>query len=251
MKHIFAVSNETELSQYQHLSAQMIPKLSTYIAHLKQDYQVRDLPNAIVWTSCDIATTLVSDIPIPAYTNEFRIIMCPDLNSWKTIYLRQLDSLERSEPEAYRELYDYYSHRLSINHILQILGHELAHHSELFLDDFDSSVSDGIWFEEGMAEYISRKYFLTEEEFQQEAQYNRTLVNLLRSRYGSHSLEKFGASTYEGNYASIFFEYWRSFLAINQAVETYGSIRQVFASYRQWSEKKDTISLLDWFQIVI
>ena len=39
-------------------------------------------------------------------------------------------------------------HSLSENFLLQIVGHELAHWSEYFLDDFDGYDSY-IWFEEG------------------------------------------------------------------------------------------------------
>ena len=44
-------------------------------------------------------------------------------------------------------------------------------------------------------------------------------------------------STYQGNYASIFFEYWRSFLAIKQIVAYYnGDVDAVFRSYHEWNE---------------
>lgn len=49
-----------------------------------------------------------------------------------------------------------------MHNVLQILGHEMAHHSDLFLDE---TYETEMWFEEGMAEYISRRYFLTYEEY--------------------------------------------------------------------------------------
>lgn len=248
MKHIYAVTTKEELEQYRNFTEKIQPRLSNYIEFLKQEYAVCDLPRSIVWTSTDIATSLISNIPIPAYTNDFRIIMTPDVDSWRCIYLRQLDSLEQNE--QYLQLHDYYSNKLSENHTLQILGHELAHHSALFLEDFDSAVSDGIWFEEGMAEYISRRYFLTDEEYETEYQNNLTLVNLLGDKYGDHSLEEFGASTYDGDYASIFFEYWRSFLAIHQIVQNHnGDVKAVFKSYHRWAETMEQVSLMEWFGV--
>lgn len=167
--------------------------------------------------------------------------MTPEPASWQKIYLRQLEGLEDCDG-----LRRYYTEELSVNHILQILGHELAHHSPLFLDETDA----GIWFEEGMAEYISRRYFLTDAEYEREYRCNLTLVELLKERYGDHSLEDFGAATYEGDYASIFFEYWRSFLAVHQIVENHsGDVKAVFDSYHRWSETKHQTTLLDWFGV--
>ena len=254
MKHIYAVEAEKELIEYQKYVKSIEPKLNAYIDFLKKEYDVVELPKAIVWTSGDIATKFISDIPVPAYTNEHRVVMTPVLETWREIYLKQLDNLvDNSDVEDdVREIHDYYTKELSENHVLQILGHELAHHSELFLEDFDSDYSNGIWFEEGMVEYISRKYFLTEGEFEAEARVNRRLVDLLKERYGNHSLEQFGENTYEGDYASIFFEYWRSFLAVKQIVEDYkGDIKAVFASYHKWNEECNGQTLIEWFDVEI
>ena len=252
MKHIYAVETEKELIEYLKYVKSIEPKLNGYIDFLKREYEVVDLPKTIVWTSGEIATNYISNIPIPAYTNEHRVVMTPVLETWREIYLKQLDKLGDSQKigNDVNAICDYYRDALSENHMLQILGHELAHHSELFLEDFNSDYSDGIWFEEGMVEYISRQYFLTEEEFEAEVRVNRQLVDLLKERYGNHSLEQFGKSTYEGDYASIFFEYWRSFLAVKQIVEDYkGDIKAVFASYHRWNEECNGQTLLEWFDI--
>ena len=159
-----------------------------------------------------------------------------------------MDGLEDSD--AVSKIKSYYLTALSQNHILQILGHELAHHSELFLEDFNSDLSDGIWFEEGMVEYISRRYFLSAEEFEAESEINRLLVDLLKSRYGTHSLEEFGKATYTGDYASIFFEYWRSFLAVKSIIDKHqGNIHSVFQSYHEWNQASGSQSLTQWFGI--
>lgn len=250
MKHIYCVESKEELIKYQELVNEFKPRLDDYIHFLKDEYKVAELPRAIIWTSLDVATTRISDIPIPAYTNDYRIVMTPDLNTWKSIYLKQLDhtKINDSNEELIDNIEDYYQNHLSKNHVLQILGHELAHHSELFIEDFNNDLSDGIWFEEGMVEYISRTFFLTKQEFELETYYNQQLVNLLKDKYGNHSLEEFGASTYQGDYASIFFEYWRSFLTVKQIIESYNNdIRAVFDSYHKWNESNDKKTLLEWF----
>lgn len=245
MEHVYAVKTLEELERYQRFVTKIQLRFLEYVAFLEQEYEVCDLPRSIIWTSADTATNLISNISIPAYTNDFRIVMTPDVEAWRSVYLRQLDSLEQNA--QYRELHDYYSNGISENHVLQILGHELAHHSPLFLDEF--GINDGIWFEEGMAEYISRRYFLTDEEFDAEYRYNLILVELLKEKYGSHSLEEFGASTYEGDYASIFFEYWRSFLTVSRIVDNHhGDVKAVFESYHRWAEAKSAMTLLDWFK---
>ncbi|MCI9445178.1 MAG: elongation factor Tu [Oscillospiraceae bacterium] len=245
MEHVFAVKNPEELARYQAFLQDVRPRLEDYIRFLRSEYQVKELPRCIVWSNPDIAVRLVSGIPVPAYTNEFRVMFTPDLDVWRDIYLRQLDGL----PESYavKELREYYDIRLSRNSVLQILGHELAHYSELFLDDFDTYPSPSTWFEEGMVEYISRKWFLTGAEFDAEAQANRHLTELLGGRYGGHPLEDFGAHLKTEDHAGLFFDYWRAFLAVSRVVEACGGVLEAFRSYRLWCEAKTDRTLADWF----
>lgn len=248
MNHLYLVENEEELSRYQRFVHSHQTRLNDYIFWLKSNFAVNELPNAILWTSGNTATNRISNIPIPAYTNDFRTVITSDLDTWRNIYLSQLNGLD--DCEAVRTIRSYYNDKLNHSHILQILGHELAHHSALFLEDFNSELSNGIWFEEGMVEYISRRFFLTAEEFDAEADINQLLVELLASRYGKHSLEKFGASTYEGDYASIFFEYWRSFLAVKGLIDNaQGCIHDVFQSYHEWNRAGTSQTLAQWFGI--
>jgi len=245
MKFVYAVQNESELEKYRCFSESIRERLYSYICFLAREYQVRELPRTIVLTNRETATELISDIPVPAYTNEYRVVMTPDREVWSEIYRHQLDGLDHVE-----ELLAYYENELTDSHILQILGHELAHHSELFLDDFGDDDGPGIWFEEGMVEYISRRYFLSPAQFQKELEVNRKIVGLLTPRYGNHSLEEFGKETYSGDYASIFFEYWRSFLAVHQIVNHFGGdVQAVFRSYRAWYESNSGKSLSEWFCI--
>ena len=240
MEYIYAVETREQLAQYQCFAESIRPALDEYIAYLQREFQVKNLPKTILWTSRRIATELLNDIPVPAYTNSHRIVMACDLEAWQELYLSQLDGFSEAESAPIRH---YYRHDFSRNNILQILGHELAHHSEYFLDDaYDSG--KGIWFEEGMAEYISRRYFLTEDEFTTEAQINRQLLALsapLPSLVDTFSDQH--------NYTAIFRAYWQSFLAVSQVVESFGGdLRQVFASYHRWYETGSELSLEDWFR---
>lgn len=240
MEYIYAVETSGQLAQYQCFAESIRPALDEYIAYLQREFQVKNLPKTILWTSRRIATEVLSNIPVPAYTNSHRVVMTCDPEDWESVYLSQLDGLPEPESAPIRH---YYRHDLSRNNILQILGHELAHHSEYFLDDaYDSG--KGIWFEEGMAEYISRRYFLTEEEFTLEAQINRQLLAL------SAPLPSLvDAFSDQHNYASIFRAYWQSFLAVNRIVDAFGGdLEAVFASYHRWFETGSEQSLEDWFQ---
>lgn len=244
MEHIYAVRTGEQLARYQRFVQDIQPRLDAYVESLEREYEVRDLPRAILWTDPETATHLISDIPVPAYTNEYRVVLTPELESWRDIFLKQLDGLEGQEAAEVR---DYYQRGLSQNHVMQILGHELAHHSAFFPE---SDYTAGIWFEEGMVEYISRRYFLTAEEFDAEAAANRKLVEMLTPRLGGHSLEDFGLETYKNDYASIYFEYWRSFLAVLKIAEDHGGdIRAVFRSYQAWNERNSGQSLSEWFHI--
>lgn len=240
MEYIYAVETSEQLAQYQGFAESIRPTLDEYITYLQREFQVKNLPKTILWTSRRIATEILSNIPVPAYTNSHRIVMACDPEDWKSVYLSQLDGLPEPESACIRH---YYRHDLNRNNILQILGHELAHHSEYFLDDaYDSG--KGIWFEEGMAEYISRRYFLTEEEFTKEAQINRQLLAL--SAPLPSLMDTFSD---QHNYAAIFRAYWQSFLAVNRVVDTFGgNLEAVFASYHRWFGTGSEQSLEDWFQ---
>lgn len=245
MEHIFAVESKEEFERYKSFAERSRSRIDEFIEYLELKYEVRELPRAIVWTNKNIATKLISDIPIPAYTNDYRIVITPDVQTWSEIYKKQLDSYEACEAAELQSHYD----GVSENHVLKILGHELAHHSALFPD---TDYEDGIWFEEGMVEYISREYFLNEDEFAAESAINKRLVELFKAKHGEHPLEQFGKATYEGDYAGIFYEYWRSFLAVEQIVsEQKGDVSAVFDSFREWQKCSNGQTLTEWFGVNI
>jgi len=243
VENFYLVKDENQFAAFQDFVAKNSAKLQDYLTFLKDEFAVYDLPQAIIWSDFDSATQIIREIPVPAYTNDKRMVMTPELPVWKDVYLLQLENYETSHQT--RAIESHYK-SLSGNSLLQIVGHELAHWSEHFFDDFDG-YGAYIWFEEGMAEYISRKYFFTDEEFRVEKACNQSLVELFQKKYGWHSLNDFGTSTYQGNYASIFYEYWRSFLTVDKLVENLGSVQAVFDSYHRWANRDKTLPLLDWF----
>lgn len=243
MKYIYAVDSQQELDHYQSITERLIPKFEPFLQLLQEHYQVNRLPEAIILTSAENATKYLSHIPVPAYTNEIRTIFTPDLNVWKVIYKKQLEPYSDC-----KQIAEYYDSGLSERNILQILGHEMVHHSQLFLSDFDDEREQGIWFEEGMSEYLSRRYFLTSEEYDRAKEVNRLLVEKFFAKYGAYSLEDFGAKTYVENYASIFASYWRSFLAVDELIcRFHGNVFDVFSSYHQWSQAGTEQTLEQWF----
>ena len=241
MENIYAVRSGEDLPVLQRFVLESRAELDSYLSFLKEDYQTVDLPRCIVWTDYETATNCISDLPLPAYTNDYRIVMTPDLDVWRRIYLRQLDACEENDSTGYvRQFYQ----NLSRNSVLQILGHELAHHSDLFLDE---AYEEAMWFEEGMVEYISRKYFLTEEEFAAEKEVNRILVEMYEDRNGISDLNDFSAFTYQKDIAHIFCAYWRSYLAVQKIIDSRkGDAASVFASYHRWFERGRKQPLITW-----
>lgn len=215
MEYIFAAQNDFEFNCFHLFANQYEGVLSKYIDLLEGKYKVQSLPRCIVLTSAKSATELISDIPIPAYTNDYRVIFVPELDTWKNIYFRQLDSYENSADV--KEIRSYYETKLNDRHLLQIIGHELTHHSELFSDE--AYENGNAWFEEGVVEYISRKYFLSASEFEEEVRINKKLVELFEQTHPKRPITLFGDSK---DYAAIYYDYWRAFLKIMEAVDHCG-----------------------------
>lgn len=243
MKYIYAVENEAELAKYKSFAFRHMSELDDYIAYISSEYDVRELPKAVVLTSAENASRTLSSVPLPAFTNEHRIMFSPDLDVWRKIYKSQLDGI--STPEA-EEIRDYYG-GINDRHLMQILGHELAHHSELFGDNFDNYFDGDIWFEEGMVEYISRKYFLTDAEFRAEKEVNEKLVRIYAENHNGEE-KRFGEETYNSGLDEIFAQYWKSFLAVERIIgEKGGDVHAVFEEYHAWCESDKSVSLAEYF----
>lgn len=244
MKQIFAFETKEEYEKYQELIGKFTKKLNEYQLILEKHFELKDKPKGIVWTSEELATNVFSDVPIPAFTNKDIIYFSPDLSNWKNLFIKQLEGEEQPEIKSFYE-------NMSEKQLFTIVGHELTHHSDLFVDEFDDDREDGIWFEEGMCDYISRKYILNQEEFNNITNIELQLVALFKDKYGNHSLDAFGSASYEGSLTSIMFDYWRSFLAIKYLVEEKANndIKLIFNEYHNWHNEGRRKSLIEHFEI--
>ncbi|RAZ69087.1 hypothetical protein [Planococcus maitriensis] len=242
MKHIYAFEEIREYEKFQNIIQRFSKRLNDYQFLLEEEYALVDKPKGVVWTSAEAATTIFSDLPIPAFTNKDTIYITPDVKAWRKLFIQQLDGKDLPHIQRFYE-------RLSENHILTILGHELTHHSDLFLDEFGDDREDGIWFEEGMCEYLPRKNLLTEGEFETISAIEKELVNVFTEAYGDRSLDEFGSNSYTASLSSIMFDYWRSFLSIRYLVEECyeNNIKAVFEEYHKWDIEGRVVSLREHF----
>lgn len=244
MKHIYAFERKEEYSKYQDVIQRFGEKLSEYRIILEQQYGLTELPKGILWTSEELATKVFSNIPIPAYTNKDLIYMSPDVESWRKLLLRQLD--EKKLPDV-QKFYESYSE----NQVFIILAHELTHHSDLFLDEFEDERENGIWFEEGMCFYLPRKLLLSEQEFNEITNVEFQLFEAFKDKYGKHSLEDFGSGSYQDSLSSIMFDYWRSYLSVKYLVEVRANnnVKQVFDTYHKWDSEGRKVPLTEYFEL--
>ncbi|MDX8362055.1 hypothetical protein [Cytobacillus sp. IB215316] len=242
MKQVFAFEKEEKVKDIKDNAHYLFYTLKSYSKILEDKYSLSQLPKGVVWTSEDLVTSFFSNIPIPAFTKQDVIYMTPDVDEWKKLFIRQLE--EKDLPDIRR-----FYNNLSLEHILVILAHELTHHSDLFLGDFDDGREDDFWFEEGMCFYIPRKHLLSEEDFQEIYQVESDLVNAFSEKYGGHSIEDFGYNSYEGSLASIMFDYWRSNMLVKNLVEerAHGDIQHIFTMYHNWDFEGRKIPLREYF----
>ncbi|QXE02555.1 hypothetical protein [Terribacillus sp. DMT04] len=242
MRFIFSVENREDYDRYQVITEEFKEKLAAYEQVLQTEYKLIDKPKAFVWTTSELATSVYSNVPIPAFTNKDVIYMTPDLSAWRSLFMAQLEERDYPEIKAFYET-------ISINQVLAIAGHEMTHHSNLFLDEFNDDRSDGIWFEEGMCDYLSRRHLLDKQEFEAIADVESKLISLFKEKYGTHSLEEFGSSSYAGSLTSIMYDYWRSGYAVKYLVEEEfdNDVLRVFAEYHNWHAEGRKGSLLEYF----
>ncbi|WP_427138846.1 hypothetical protein [Psychrobacillus psychrodurans] len=244
MKQIYAFENKEDFEKFQDIIERFTQKLLKYQYELENKYGLRDLPKGIVWTSEELATNIFSQVPIPAYTSKDIIYISPDLKSWRELFVSQLE--EHNNPNI-KEFYE----NMSENHLFTIVGHELTHHSDLFVDEFDDERKDSIWFEEGMCEYLPRKILLSEVEFNEITKVESEMVEIFKEKYGNHSLDEFGKASYQGSLTSIMFDYWRSFLAVKYLVEVSANndVKIVFEEYLKWDKEGRKIPLTQYFKL--
>lgn len=242
MRQIYAFEKKSDYEKYQDIISRLSSGLNEYQKVLEKEYALKDSPKAVVWTTEELATSVFAEIPIPAYTNKNLIYMSPDIKAWQNIFEKQLDG---KELPAVRHFYKENTE----TEMFIILAHELTHHSDLFLDDFDEDNEDGIWFEEGMCFYLPRKLLLNDQEFDQITNVETELYENFKGKFENHSLEEFGNSSYHGTLPSIMFDYWRSYLSVKYLVEVRanGNVQAVFNEYHKWDKEGRKEPLVKYF----
>lgn len=251
IKQIFAVETKAEYERYVEDTEQLMKKFVQYESFLKENFDLNDMPKSIVWTSSENATTVFSNVPVPAYTNKHTIYMTPSVLEWRAFYLSQLENEELPEDVNIEEVKQYFE-TITIDHVFCILAHELTHHIDLFPDEFDDDRTDGIWFEEGMCEYLSQKFTLTQAQYEELRAIDNSMIKLFKPKYGQFSIDQFGKGSYEHNsLAAIMLNYWRSAAAIHHLVEERyeGNVKQVFDLYHEWYANGCKEKLTDYFGV--
>lgn len=240
MKQIYAFETTEEYGKFQEVIERFNKKLEDYQRLLEDNYSLTALPKGVVWTSEVLATTLFSDLPIPAYTDGDVIYISPDLEAWRKLLSKQIDTYDSPE------IKDFYEN-CSEDYLFTILAHELTHYSGVFSKE-EKEVNN--WFEEGMCDYLSRKLVLEESEFKEITNIELELVEIHRERYGGHSLEDFGRPFDQGTILiNRMFDYWRSYLAVEFLVEVRASndVELILNEYKNWNRKGRVIPLTEHF----
>ncbi|QUG43391.1 hypothetical protein KD050_09285 [Psychrobacillus sp. INOP01] len=245
MKSILAFETPKEAVEYEIITKELMAKLKDYQQVLEQHYQLTTIPKGVLWTTAELVTTTFSSIPIPAFTREDIIYISPILKEWQNLLVSQLDG------KAIPHIKSFYEN-FSTDQLFVILAHELTHHIDLFVDEFEDERHDSIWFEEGMCFYLPRKYCLTEEQFKEITAIEQELVNTFTEDYGQNDLNDFGSMSYQGSLSSIMFDYWRSYLKVKSLLEKLdGDIHGVFILYKKWHEQGRETSLVQYFEDII
>lgn len=242
MKHVYAFDSLPESAEHKALLNNFKEKLDGYTQYLNENFELEDPPKEFVWAPVEHAPEIFKDMEIPAYTNNDTIYMSPDRDDWKRVFLNMLSDSGIEDAE------DYFDTAVDLQ-MLTIAGHEITHHIEKFFDDFDD-YGEGIWFEEGMCDYLSRKYFLSDEEFKKLHDVELSLVQYYMNEFGDESVESFGSSTYEGSLHYVMFQYWRSFVLVTHLVEEkHEDIDTVFDLYTKWHTAGKKGKLVDYFGV--
>lgn len=251
MKQIYAFESISDYENYKDEIHLLNKKLNTYKELLINQFELKEMPKSIVWTSSENATTVFSQVPVPAYTNRKTIYMSPRVSEWKAFYLSQLDNEELENSDEIQYIKNYF-HSLTIDDVFCILAHELTHHIELFPDEFEEERNNSIWFEEGMCEYLSQRMTLPEHRYKELRKNENLLIKLFKPKYGGFSLDDFGADSYnQTSLASIMLNYWRSAAAVHYLVEYRyeGDIMKVFSRYIEWHENGRQQPLTEYFGV--
>lgn len=251
MRQIFAYDTLAQHDAMQQITMQLMEKLTHYEARLRTDFELHDAPNTIIWSSAHDAMNVFSNVPVPAYTNERGIFMTPSVDEWRDFY-RQMLAAEPIQHHPHYEDVRQFFESLTVDDVCCIVAHELTHHIELFPDDFDDARESGIWFEEGMCEYLSQRLTLSDARYNEQYRITHMLVDMISSIYPPQSLDSFGVATYEHtSLAAIMQHYWRSHIAVHTLVEQHydGDARAALAAYNDWHHAGRTVPLTQFFHV--
>lgn len=227
--------------------------LTNYLIFLEKDFGVVAPSIAIIWSNKEVACNYIRECPLPAYTNDERIVFTPSLEIWKKLYLKQLEIYapqEDKDCKILEQIKQFYDQNLSQIDLKQIFYHELAHHSDWFVDVLDEKLHDSFWFEEGMVEYISRYYLYSPENYQKNRKINQMILNLYKKYFPLPSLEEFGDDSYLQEFGHIFATYWHAYLTCDALVERFGSFKAVMESYQSWTQQTKVKTLSEWFDVL-
>lgn len=244
MKIYYAVSEVGEWQTYRDFARRHEEKIEAWLRQLRDEFSLKEPPEMLILANEEMACRAISPIPLPAYTNDFRVVFTPELSVWNRIYAEQLKPYPEEEARV-KILRTRYAEQTDERVLLQLIGHELAHHIDLFLEPQEES-DDGMWFEEGMAEYLSRRAFFDEELYLLEKESNRLLLELCEETFGPISVEEFTRSTYQKSKSEIFAAYWKSFFTVEALVEREGGIDELFARYHAWDRDGRRCTLSAW-----
>lgn len=153
MKPIYTFEIADDLNKYHADITYFHTQINDFQKYLEDYFQLKDVPKGVFWTSRFVMEeVLENQYPL---TRDEAIYMCADQDYWAQ-YLTEL------LPEALKDKYASFYAVYTKDEMLAILGHELTHHIDLFLAEFDEEhpTCEDMWFEEGMATYLPRKFFL-------------------------------------------------------------------------------------------
>lgn len=243
MKPIYTFEQATDLNKYHADITYFHTQINDFQKYLEDYFQLKDLPHGVFWTSRFVMETVLEK-PVPAFTRDEAIYMCADHDYWEQYFKALL-------PESLKDKYASFYAAHTKDEMLAILGHELAHHIDLFLAEFDEEhpTCEDMWFEEGMATYLPRMFFFDEQLFEDIYHLEKSLYEYYLNEFGDLPLEHFTYDIYSHSNEYIMFHYWMSFVKVTQFVNLVnGDVSRLFKLYHDWDTEGRKVSLSHYFE---
>lgn len=244
LRHIYTFEDKDDVPIYKDDIAYFHRELTDYEDYLTEHFELVNVPKAVFWVS-EFVMKNVFEKSIPAFTREEGIYMCIDEAVWKN-HLTEV--IPDSAPDFVK---DYYDEHIQ-DEMLTILGHELTHHSELFLNEFsdENPTCEDMWFEEGMAMFLPRYYYYDEAMFQEIYEVEKYLYEHYKNEYQTGPLEMFNYDIYGQSPVQDMFHYWRSFIVITDLVlgRYQGDVKLLFEDYYEWDRRGREFPLSEYLK---